>query len=101
VSRRKNICERNYVQVHAGRTVVPTPLGITLIRGYQRIDPDLCLPLMRNHVEKQIDLVAKGEADFRMVVRHTVAELLKKFQFFTRNIGRMDELFQVGRHCLG
>jgi len=56
---------------------------------------------MRNHVEKQIDLVAKGEADFRMVVRHTVAELLKKFQFFTRNIGRMDELFQVGRHCLG
>lgn len=53
---------------------------------------------MRNHVEKQIDLVAKGEADFRMVVRHIVAELLKKYQFFTQNIGRMDELFQVGRH---
>lgn len=39
-----NICERNYVSIQAGRQVVPTELGITLIRGYQLIDPELCLP---------------------------------------------------------
>lgn len=83
------------MSVQAGRRVVPTPLGITLIRGYQRIDPDLASPLMRNHVERQIELVAKGEADYRAVVRHTLAELKKKFSFFTSNIHRMDELFEV------
>ena len=39
-----NICERNYVKIEAGRKVVPTELGITLIRGYQMIDPELCRP---------------------------------------------------------
>ena len=36
--------ERNYVTIQAGRKVVPTELGITLVRGYQLIDPELCLP---------------------------------------------------------
>ena len=39
-----NICERNYVKIQAGRRVVPTELGITLVRGYQLIDPELCSP---------------------------------------------------------
>lgn len=39
-----NICERNYVSVQSGRRVVPTELGITLVRGYQLIDPELCRP---------------------------------------------------------
>ena len=36
--------ERNYVQIQAGRKVVPTELGITLVRGYQLIDQELCSP---------------------------------------------------------
>ena len=36
--------ERNYVQIQAGRKVVPTELGITLVRGYQLIDSELCSP---------------------------------------------------------
>ena len=39
-----NICERNYVKIQGGRRVVPTELGITLVRGYQLIDPELCSP---------------------------------------------------------
>lgn len=39
-----NICERNYVTVQSGRRVVPTELGITLVKGYQLIDPELCRP---------------------------------------------------------
>ena len=42
-----NICERNYVKIESGRRVVPTELGITLICGYQRIDPELCRPQVR------------------------------------------------------
>lgn len=42
-----NICERNYVTVQSGRRVVPTELGITLVRGYQLIDPELCRPQVR------------------------------------------------------
>jgi hypothetical protein len=33
-----------HVQVSSGRRVVPTELGITLIKGYQLIDPELCRP---------------------------------------------------------
>ncbi|PHT26682.1 hypothetical protein CQW23_33708 [Capsicum baccatum] len=55
-----NICERNYVQVQAGRRLFPTPLGISLIRGCQCIDSDLCLPDIRSFIEHQIDLVAKA-----------------------------------------
>ena len=40
----KNICDRNYVTTEAGRTLVPTQLGIVLVQGYHRIDPDLVLP---------------------------------------------------------
>lgn len=39
--------------------MVPTELGITLVRGYQLIDPELCRPQVRAYVERQIDLVAK------------------------------------------
>ena len=42
-----NVCERGYVRVEAGRRVVPTDLGVTLISGYQRIDPELCRPQVR------------------------------------------------------
>ena len=40
----KNICDRNYVTTETGRTLVPTQLGIVLVQGYHRIDPDLVLP---------------------------------------------------------
>ena len=35
------------MSIQAGRRVVPTELGITLVRGYQLIDQELCLPQVR------------------------------------------------------
>ena len=39
-----NICERGYVKVDGSRRLIPTELGICLVRGYKRIDPELVSP---------------------------------------------------------
>lgn len=90
-----NICERNYVQIQSGRRVVPTELGITLIKGYQLIDPELCRPHVRAHVEQQIGLVADGKAQKEAVVAHTLEQFRAKFMFFVGHITRMDALFEA------
>ncbi|KAL6185655.1 hypothetical protein ACLB2K_041785 [Fragaria x ananassa] len=90
-----NICERNYVQVQAGRKLVPTALGITLIRGYQCIDPDLCLPDIRSFIEQQITLVAKGQADHFRVVQHVLQQFRQKYSYFVKQIENMDALFEA------
>ena len=64
--------------------MVPTPLGIGLVRGYQCIiDPDLCLPDIRSFIEQQITLVAKGQ------VNHSLAALQqfkRKFSYFVKQV---------------
>ncbi|XP_050236391.1 DNA topoisomerase 3-beta isoform X2 [Mercurialis annua] len=90
-----NICERNYVQVQAGRRLVPTTLGISLIRGYQCIDPDLCLPDIRSFIEQQITLVAKGQADHSQIVQHVLQQFKQKFAYFVKQIDNMDALFEA------
>ncbi|KAJ0035522.1 hypothetical protein Pint_25587 [Pistacia integerrima] len=90
-----NICERNYVQVQAGRKLVPTALGITLVRGYQCIDPDLCLPDIRSFIEQQITLVAKGQADHSRVVQHVLQQFKEKYSYFVKQIENMDALFEA------
>lgn len=62
-----NICERNYVTVQSGRRVVPTELGITLVRGYQLIDPELCRPqVKKQHTSINIQTIMM--LIFRLVV---------------------------------
>ncbi|XP_059446946.1 DNA topoisomerase 3-beta isoform X1 [Corylus avellana] len=90
-----NICERNYVQVQAGRKLVPTALGITLIRGYQCIDPDLCLPDIRSFIEQQITLVANGQMNHSHVVQHVLQQFKQKFTYFIKQIENMDALFEA------
>jgi DNA topoisomerase-3 len=90
-----NICERNYAQVQSGRRVVPTALGITLVRGYQTIDIDLCLPDIRRFIEQQITLIAKGQMDYTRVVQHALQEFSAKFNYFVAQIERMDALFEA------
>lgn len=74
------------LQVQAGRKLVPTALGISLIRGYQSIDPDLCLPDIRSFIEQQINLVAKGQADHSHVVEHVLQQFKQKFIYFVKQV---------------
>lgn len=90
-----NICIRNYVTVTAGRRLNPTPLGIVLVHGYQKIDPELVLPTMRSAVEEQLNLIAQGRADFYAVLQHTVEIFKQKFTYFVQSIDGMDQLFEV------
>nr|CAD1839134.1 unnamed protein product [Ananas comosus var. bracteatus] len=90
-----NICERNYVQVNSGRRLVPTALGTTLIKGYQCIDADLCLPDIRSFIEQQITLIAKGKADHVHVVQHVLQQFMNKYSYFVKMIENMDALFEA------
>ena len=90
-----NICTRNYVTIESGRRLVPTNLGIVLVHGYLKIDPDLVKPTKRSAVEKQLDLIAQGKADFNSVLAHTLEVFKLKFLYFVKNITGMDQLFEV------
>ena len=58
-----NICVRNYVKVDGkGRRLVPTELGLSLVKGYKAIDPDLVAPDLRGNIERSVDGIAKVAA---------------------------------------
>uniref|UniRef100_A0A8B9K1F2 DNA topoisomerase n=1 Tax=Astyanax mexicanus TaxID=7994 RepID=A0A8B9K1F2_ASTMX len=90
-----NICQRNYVTVENGRKLKPTNLGIVLVHGYYKIDVELVLPTIRSAVEKQLNLIALGKANFHQVLQHTLDIFKRKFHYFVDSIAGMDELMEV------
>jgi DNA topoisomerase-3 len=92
----KNIIDRNYViVVEPGRTLMPTPLGYALVKGYCEIDPELVLPSIRSNIEKCCELISKGKADFSKVLNHVLNMFLKKFEYFKLSIGVMEKLMNI------
>uniref|UniRef100_A0A670JYZ8 DNA topoisomerase n=1 Tax=Podarcis muralis TaxID=64176 RepID=A0A670JYZ8_PODMU len=90
-----NICQRNYVTVESGRRLKPTNLGIVLVHGYYKIDAELVLPTIRSAVEKQLNLIAQGKANYHQVLEHTLDIFKRKFHYFVDSIAGMDELMEV------
>ncbi|XP_038943991.1 DNA topoisomerase 3-beta-1 isoform X2 [Rattus norvegicus] len=90
-----NICQRNYVTVENGRRLKPTNLGIVLVHGYHKIDAELVLPTIRSAVEKQLNLIAQGKANYHQVLGHTLDIFKRKFHYFVDSIAGMDELMEV------
>uniref|UniRef100_A0A4W4F4F1 DNA topoisomerase n=1 Tax=Electrophorus electricus TaxID=8005 RepID=A0A4W4F4F1_ELEEL len=90
-----NICQRNYVTVESGRKLQPTNLGIVLVHGYYKIDVELVLPTIRSAVEKQLNLISLGKANFHQVLQHTLDIFKRKFHYFVDSIASMDELMEV------
>ena len=91
----KNICDRGYCEVGSGRTMIPTNLGIILVRGYHKIDSELVLPLVRQNVEREMTKIAEGVAKKDQVVEWSLRVFYAKFNYFKNNIGRMDQLMEV------
>lgn len=91
-----NICERNYVKVEAGsRRLVPTQLGVTLVHGYYLVDKDLVLPKIRSEIECNVNMIAKGAADYQSIVNYTVNLFKNKFKYYIEQINTVDQLFEA------
>lgn len=86
-----NIIERNYVHLGTGRTLVPTNLGIVLVHGYYKIDPELVLPKVRASIENECNCIAKGQAKYIYFI-YTNIFIEKKILYLIHSIFSKENL---------
>lgn len=89
----ENIQKRFYVSLESGRRLKPSKLGLVLAQGYHRIDSSLVLPKIRADIEGQCNKIAKGLATREEVVDKAIELFEAKFDYFVKNIEKMDVLF--------
>ena len=77
------------------RFLVPTSLGIVLVHGLQKIDPELADPKLRSGMEKRISMIASGELEYSQVLHEELQIYRQKFIDFVARIEKMDELFEA------
>ncbi|KAI1705787.1 DNA topoisomerase domain-containing protein [Ditylenchus destructor] len=88
----QNISDRGYIS--EGRKLVPTQLGIALVKAFRELDQDLVLPTVRAEVERSLSRIAKGEADHD-TVRDEILNLYKeKFLKLTSRFYTVGHTFQ-------
>lgn len=66
-----------------------------LIVLFMKIDKQLVEPTMRSTIEDQLNLIAKGEANYDRVLRQTIEAFRQKYLYFVKSIEAMDSLFEV------
>lgn len=66
-----------------GRHMVPTKLGLALIRGLRRCDPSLIEPNLRCGMEKQVASIAAGEQSKGDVLSSNLSTFSQKFAAFS------------------
>lgn len=88
--------QRSYVKLHERtRTLEPNKLGIALVHGYHRIDPELVLPKVRANIENMVSKIALGQATYESVLKSSLELFTQKFDNFVASVARMDELFEA------
>ena len=92
----ENICNRGYVTVEAGRKLVPTGLGKSLIESLSIVDPELVHPKCRAEIEENMECIAKGTKSFTEVLKYTLNLYKTKFLKVRQNYEKM--LMQFRRH---
>ncbi|KAH7723842.1 DNA topoisomerase [Aphelenchoides avenae] len=101
-SRERSTCQgqksteehRRTSRVESGRKLVPTKLGIALVKAYQSLDPELAQPEMRAQVEAKLNKIARGEADYDSVKNEILSLYKQKYSAFTQRFAEVEHLFK-------
>uniref|UniRef100_A0A914Y164 DNA topoisomerase n=1 Tax=Panagrolaimus superbus TaxID=310955 RepID=A0A914Y164_9BILA len=90
-----NIQRRNYITVNEEtRTLVPTKLGLQLIKAYRECIPKLVETSLRADFEKQIMNIAKGESEFEQARRFILDAFKEQFKIFRNNFHKFTINFE-------
>eukprot|EP00189_Rhodosorus_marinus_P007292 CAMPEP_0184752286 /NCGR_PEP_ID=MMETSP0315-20130426/43496_1 /TAXON_ID=101924 /ORGANISM="Rhodosorus marinus, Strain UTEX LB 2760" /LENGTH=1224 /DNA_ID=CAMNT_0027231605 /DNA_START=189 /DNA_END=3863 /DNA_ORIENTATION=+ len=79
-----------------GRYLVPTTLGLNLIKGILDIDSKLVLPEIRAMMEKEVSSIAQGELDKAEVMEKNLAWFEDRFENFRENLETMQSRLYEG-----